>query len=298
MVDFGRIHDPVLLRGDGIVAYRDPAAHYHNGVFRVFHTQVHREPDGCFFTYAAVTESADLRRWTEPVILTPRDQRLNYSSPGNVIRFGGRWHLCLQTYPTPENQPCADGTARIFVMSGDDLVNWDDPRLLEVKGPGVPRESMGRMIDPYLVEDKDEPGTWWCFFKQNGASMSFSRDLHTWTYMGRVEAGENVCVLVEGDEYVMFHSPANGIGVKRSRDLRHWTDHGLLTLGQETWPWARGRLTAGHVLDLRNEAGIGRYVMFFHGATEEGCRERETHGQASLALAWSDDLINWEWPGR
>jgi len=126
--------------------------------------------------------------------------------------------------------------------------------------------------------------------------MSFSYDLATWTYFGRVEAGENVCVLVEKDEYVLFHSPKNGVGVKRSRDLQAWTDCGLLTLGQAEWPWAQGRLTAGHVLDLRNDPNVGKYVMFFHGSSPEGTRERETHGHASLALAWSDDLVHWEWP--
>jgi hypothetical protein len=27
---------------------------------------------------------------------------------------------------------------------------------------------MGRMIDAYLLADKDEPGKWWCLYKQNG----------------------------------------------------------------------------------------------------------------------------------
>ena len=31
---------------------------------------------------------------------------------------------------------------------------------------------MGRIIDPYLVADKDEPGKWWCF-DDNAANMSF-----------------------------------------------------------------------------------------------------------------------------
>jgi hypothetical protein len=54
------------------------------------------------------------------------------------------------------------------------------------------RVAMGRMIDPYIFPDKDEPGKWWCFYKQNGVSMSWSRDLKTWTYVGKRRAGENV----------------------------------------------------------------------------------------------------------
>ena len=62
-------------------------------------------------------------------------------------------------------------------------------------------------------------------------------------------------VLTDADEYVLIHSPANGMGVKRSGDLRHWRDVGKsITLGQRDWPWAETRLTAGFGLfstDLR-----------------------------------------------
>lgn len=262
----------------------------------MWHTEIHGRAGGDWHAFTAVTESSDLVHWSSPRILTPKDKNLNYSSPGNVIRFEDRWVLCLQTYPAPLGQKGGDQTARIFTMQSDDLENWSEPELIRVKGPDVPREDMGRMIDPYLVEDIHMPGRWWCFYKQNGASMSWSEDLQNWTYFGRVDAGENVCLLVENDKYVLFHSPENGLGVKRSRDLQTWTDHGLITLGQKEWPWARGRLTAGHVLDLREEPSVGKYVMFFHGSTPEGCRLQETHGHSSLALAWSNDLLRWEWP--
>lgn len=286
---------PILFRGDAKTAFRDPAAVFHNGVFRLFFTLVKTEDDGRPYSYTAWSKSADLRAWTEPVIFTPRDRGLNFSSPGNVVRFGGEWVLCLQTYPRPKGEKYGNESARIWTMRSPDLERWGEAELLRVKGPDVPREAMGRMIDPFLLEDKDESGKWWCFYKQQGASMSFSRDLSTWTYFGRVDAGENVCVLVDRGEYVMFHSPANGVGVKRSRDLRTWRDEGLLTLGQKDWPWARGRLTAGFVLDLRNDPRVGKALMFFHGSGPEDERTMfDTH--ASLGIAWSDDLKTWRWP--
>ena len=297
-IEWNSIRRPVFLAGDATIAYRDPCGHYHDGVFRVWHTQVHGEAGGDWVAATGVVESRDLANWTQPRVITPLDRRLNYSSPGNVIRYDGRWVMCLQTYPTPDGGRIGDETARVFAMCSDDLVEWDEPELIAVKGPDVARVDMGRMIDPYLIEDKDEPGKWWCFYKQNGASMSWSTDLERWTYTGRVDAGENVCLLIEEDDYVLFHSPKNGVGIKRSPDLRNWTDHGLLTLGQADWPWAQGRLTAGHVLDLRDEPAVGKYVMFFHGSSPEGCALQETHGHSSLALAWSDDLVAWEWPGK
>jgi hypothetical protein len=146
-----------------------------------------------------------------------------------------------------------------------------------VKGPEVAVEDMGRMIDPYLIEDKDESGKWWCFYKQSGVSLSWSYDLKNWTYFGRADSGENVCVLDDGDEYVLFHSPGNGIGEKRSKDLKQWRDvDGLITLGQKQWRWAENRITAGVVLDLRKERRIGKYVIFFMAGGRERPRRRIT----------------------
>jgi hypothetical protein len=107
-------------------------------------------------------------------------------------------------------------------------------------------------------------------------------------------------VLVEDGEYVLFHSPRNGIGIKRSRDLEHWRDWGqLITLGQEDWPWAETRLTAGVVLDLREEAAIGKYLMFFHGVGPGKTRTMDNaFARCSIGIAWSDDLIHWDWPGK
>jgi beta-xylosidase len=289
---------PVLFAGDAATAFRDPAAIYHQGVFHLYFTEVKIE-DGKPHSYVAWSRSTNLAEWSAPKIFSPRDQNLNFGSPGNIIRFQNRWVLCLQTYPRPKGEKYGNENSRLWIRRSDDLENWDAPELLRVKGPATPIEKMGRMIDPYLVEDREEPGKWWCFFKQNGASRAWSRDLANWTFAGRMPAGENVCVLRDGGEYVMFHSPANGIGVKRSADLQTWRDEPLLTLGQPEWPWAQGRLTAGFVLDLRRAPGIGKALMFFHASTYP---ENDPRGGfdnfASLGLAWSDDLKTWQWTGK
>ena len=296
-IDLARIPSPTIFRGDTRFAYRDPAVHIHAGVFRLFFSFLEREPDGRVYAYLGLSQSRDLAAWTEPRRLTPRDQALNFSSPGNIIRYAGRWVLCLQTYPTPADEVFASDDARLWAMQSRDLEDWSAPELLRVKGPDVPVEDMGRMIDPYLLQDKDDSGKWWCFYKQNGVSMSWSHDLETWTEFGHAPSGENVCVLQEGDEYWLVHSPNSGVGLKKSRDWVHWDDCGLFDLPQDSWPWAAGRLTAGFVLDMRAHPDIGRFLLFFHGSTVAGVAERETHGEASLALAWSRDLVKWEWPG-
>ena len=299
VVDLSALASPIIFRGDAITAYRDPAAIYHDGWFYLYFSLMQVEPDKQVFARTAWSKSNDLMRWTEPKVFTPRDQNLNYGSPGSIIRFGDEWLLCLQTYPRPNGVKFGNKDSRLWIMRSRNLENWGPPELLRVKGPDVPREQMGRMIDPFLLADKDEPGKWWCFFKQDGISLSSSHDLKTWTYEGHIRAGENPCVIVDGNEYVLFHSPGNGIGVKRSKDLKIWRDEATLYLGQKDWPWAAGRLTAGFVLDLRNDPNMGKAFMFFHGSDY---REDDPRGGfdnfASVGLAWSDDLKNWDWPGK
>jgi len=297
--DLAAIASPVVFRGNASTAYRDPAAIYHDGWFYLYFSLTRIEPGTHQpYSYTAWSRSRDLVHWTDAKVFTPRDQSLNFSSPGNVIRFAGEWVLCLQTYPRPNGEKYANASARLWTMRSADLENWGAPELLRVKGPDVPVEKMGRMIDPFLLRDKEDPTKWWCFFKQKGQSYAWSRDLKNWTFAGSVKAGENACVVVKDNEYVLFHSPANGIGIRRSTDLKTWRDAGLLTLGQKQWAWAAGRITAGFVLDARNIPGVGKYLMFFHGSDFPETDPRGGFDSfASIGIAWSDDLEHWAWPG-
>lgn len=298
------ISSPVLFSGNETSAYRDPAVLYHNNTFYLFFTLVEIEEDGNIYSYLAGSESKNLKEWSSPKKLTEKNQRLNYSSPGNVIRHNDEWVLCLQTYPRPEytirqDVRYADETARVFVMRSKDLSSWSAPELLKLKGESVSETDMGRMIDPYLIQDKDDKDKYWCFFKQNGVSLSWSNDLKTWNYFGHTDAGENVCVLVDNNEYVLFHSPENGVGVKRTADLKEWHDWGkLITLGQAEWDWAKGRITAGVVLDMRDVDGVNKYLMFYHGSGPLSEPEGDFDKNASIGIAWSSDLKSWDWPGK
>lgn len=297
------LKSPIIFKGNDSTAYRDPAILFHNNVFYMFFTLVKTE-DGKIYSYTAESHSSDLVHWSPEKILTPKDQNLDFSSPGNVIKYKDEWILCLQTYPRPnytadQKTRYANANARIFIMRSKDLENWSTPEIIKVKGPDVKEADMGRMIDPYLLEDKDEKAKWWCFYKQNGVSMSYSYDLEHWTFAGHTESGENVCVLNEHDEYILFHSPKNGIAIKQSSDLKNWTDKGsLITLGQENWDWAKGRITAGTVVNLKQNTLFGKYLMFFHGSGPKTEDEGDFDKNASIGLAWSDDLINWDWAGK
>ena len=291
---------PVLFTGNDSTAFRDPAVLFYHDSLYLFFTYIKTKNDKVY-SYTAMSRSKDLQHWSAIEVITPEDQSKDYSSPGNVIRFGNEWILCLQTYPRPdykkEEMPrFGTGDARLYLMRSKDLRHWSAPELMKVKGAAVSFDDMGRMIDPYLIEDDKEQGKWWCFYKQNGVSMSYTYDFVNWTYVGRTDAGENVSVLHQNNTYILFHSLKNGIAIKRSPDLLHWQNWGdVITLGQKDWPWAKGRITAGTVTDLRKDKNFGRYLMFFHGSgplTEEA---GDFDKNASIGVAWSNDLLHWNW---
>lgn len=123
------LDSPIVLRGDENTAYRDAAAIFHHGVFYLYVTMIRTEEENRIYSYTALSRSSNLRDWSKPVILTPKGQRLNHSSPGNVIRYGDEWIICLQSYPRPGYKRgaqvrWADQTARIFIMRSPDLVHW------------------------------------------------------------------------------------------------------------------------------------------------------------------------------
>lgn len=281
-----------LICGDETHAFRDPAVIHRDGVFHLYCTYVETEADGEIYMYTVHMRSEDLIHWSEPQKLTPRDKALNYSSPGNIVELDGKYILCLQTYPRENGEKYGNQNARLFTMASENLIHWDEPRLIRVKGE-VPFEDMGRMIDPYLIFDP-KTKLWNCFFKQNGVSRSVSADMEHWEFRGHMGGGENASVIAKDGGYYLFHSPDNGIGVKYSEDLAHWRDVGeTLTLGQQDWIWARGRLTAGFVLPYEEE-GETLYLMFFHGSGPRDESE-DFDKNASIGLAWSRDLVRWEW---
>lgn len=79
----------------------------------------------------------------------------------------------------------------------------------------------------------------------------------------------------------------NRVGYSVSEDLDTWRDVGTYTLGQDGWDFASGRLTAAFAMPLAHDLGH-KYAVLFHGSRADAFPE--THGNASLALAFTDDF--------
>ncbi len=278
---------PLILQGDATVAYRDPAAVYHDGKYHIFFTHVDNSEGGPWLQLAKITTS-DFIEYSDIKILTEKDKSKNYSSPGNIVWHGDKWVMCMQTYCRENGEKYGNENSRIFTMESSDLETFSTPKLLRVKGD-IPEDKMGRMIDPFLIKKDDY---WWCFYKQNGVSYSKSKDMENWTPVGNVNGGENTCVIKYKDLYFLYHSPANGIGIKYSKDLINWEESGKnITLGQNEWSWARGRITAGFVIDVSEQAGKELYILLYHASGPED-EKTMFDSHASIGFAYSYNLDN------
>ena len=278
---------PVIFQGNEKIAYRDPACFYYEGKYHLFFTVSEKE-NGYMYNRVGHATSVDLQSFTEPEIITVKDFTKNFCSPGNVIRRGKEYYISITSYPMPfpyEKQGCADDSARLFFIKTEDFVSFSEP--FRVYPNGRECKDEGRMIDPFVFECG---GEYILYFKQNGVSVSRSSDLENWEFAYRMDGGENVCVLADGDRYILIHSPKNGIGIKESYDLKTWSDVGTYTLGLEHAEFAGGRITAAFAMPAETECEY-KYIVFFHGSRADS--HPETHGAASLALAYTNDFVDY-----
>jgi hypothetical protein len=290
-IDFGKIKNPIF---DCEPAYspRDPAAIYHDGTFRCFHSAFERRNNRNFF-YLNMCESRDLVSWGNVRRLTTSE--LNFSSPGNIIRIKDKWTMCVQSYPIQPGKIHGGEESRLWLMESSDLITWSEPYIIKEEGCEGKWTDSRRQIDPYLLHHDNK---FWCFYKTNGSmGVLVSDDLDTWeealqdrpvlspedTPDGATV--ENPCIIEKDDEFIMFFAPCRegrGIGVARSQNLMDWGDVRYLDFPELSW--ASGGPTAPMVLDMREE--LGKWLMFFHG-------DRDQIFGSAIGIAWSDDLENW-----
>lgn len=133
---------PILLRGDDVTAYRDPAAVLLSGVCYLYFTYVDNRPGGPWL-YLAERRTRDFVHWSDLRLLTPKNKALNYSSPGSIVRDGADWVICFQTYCRENGEKYGNANSRLYTMRSRDLERWSEPELLRVKGDSVPFEPWG-----------------------------------------------------------------------------------------------------------------------------------------------------------
>ena len=168
-VDFSKIPDVRIFKGDETIGYRDPAAWYEDGVFHLFITVC--DPSVPRMTIGHST-SRNLVDWSPIKYVLPMDKRFNWSSPGNIVKDGDERVLCFQKYPTPDATPTkvafADDTARLYTIRTKDFKTWTKPEIIMFfHGSGPRKEIEGDC------------------YKNCSIGIAWSDDLKEWTWPGK-----------------------------------------------------------------------------------------------------------------
>lgn len=243
-----------------LVSARDPAVYYDPAacLYRCWYTAVEAATNAMFVEEIT---SRELICWSAPRRLTANDGH-NFSSPGNLVQTGGRYALCVQSYPITQGQSHGNADCRLWLMWGTSPEMLQAPMAVNAVGCKAAWSNSPRQIDPYLVQ-KD--GLWYLFYKVQGCLGAMkSPDLKNF-YEASVDRPvlapsdtpdgatiENPCIVFTGGEYRMFFAPCRpgrGIGTAVSHDLLHWQDVHYLDFACPQW--ASGGPTAPFVLDDR-----------------------------------------------
>jgi sucrose-6-phosphate hydrolase SacC (GH32 family) len=244
------LHNPVWVSKDNL---RDPSVLKTDAGYLLFYSRFRAEQGGwnipknwaigCVFTKDFVHFEND-RDVSPP----------GCASPGDVVRWHGRWLLPYQTYPGKPTQ-------LVFAESAN-LQTWSAPKPFLTEAMNLPWNELHRVIDPSFVVDGD---TLHCFFigsayRRNangqtvrgnlmGHAITRNMDLKKWKILtpdapliGFSEQApdgvENTMIFRTGDHWTMIYSEglaAQHLALATSPDLIKWNLAGPIELSRQEW---------------------------------------------------------------
>ena len=235
-------HNPVWATADNL---RDPSVLKVEGGYQLFYSRLAGDnwgsPDSW---HIAQVFTRDFVTFAPSRDVSPK----GHASPGDVVKWHGRWILPYQSYPTKPTQ-------LVFAESSD-LTNWSAPRPFLTEAMNLPWNDARRVIDPTLVVDGD---TLHCWFvgttmkpaKANLLGHAITRDpkLEQWEILTRdapllgrseraVDGVENVMVYRTGDHWTMLFSEGlqkQHLAWAVSQDLRTWAVQGEVAVARQEW---------------------------------------------------------------
>jgi len=243
-LDLDGLTNPVWQQADNV---RDPAVLPVDDGYLLFYSRFSGGDWGKVESWSvARVFTKDFKTFGEPVEGTPK----GYASPGDPIRWHGRYVLPLQSYPT--------NPTRLCYCESDDARSWSPPRAFLPEANALAWNKLKRAIDPCLVVDGD---TLHCFFIGSeplsggghanliGHAVTRDGDLGHWEILtrdapliGRSERApdgvENVTVFRTGPQWTMIYSEGmkdQHLAYAHSADLVHWTLKGPIELARQSW---------------------------------------------------------------
>ena len=220
-----------------------------------------------------------------------------FASPGDVVRWHGRWVLPFQSYPA--------APVRLCFSESKDLRDWSAPKFFLEDAALLPWNGQRRVIDPSLVVEGD---TLHCFFvgsavrqdaggkgvRANLMGHALTRDpsLQRWEILSRdapliggsesaPDGVENTMIFRTGGHWTMIYSEGlarQHLALATSKDLRTWDLQGPLDIPRQQWTLRK----FGAPFVWREEA---QWLMILMGTND---RDRTTFG-----LLTSPDGTKW-----
>ena len=243
-MDLKKLSNPIWKRSDNL---RDPS--------------VWKSADGYHLFYSRYSNND----WTKPenwsiahvitkdFVTFEEDRDISakgFASPGDVIRWKGKYILPYQSYPEVPTMLC--------YSTSDDLENWSKPVFFLEEAVHLPWNQSNRVIDPTFVTEGERLH---CFFVGTdrvhyasatnlvGHAYTDDPELKGWTIttvdsplIGTCEDGpdgaENVTVFRNNNEWVMIYSEglkSQHLAYITSKDLIHWGNKGKITIPEQSW---------------------------------------------------------------
>ncbi len=243
-MDLKKLSNPIWKRSDNL---RDPS--------------VWKSADGYHLFYSRYSNND----WTKPenwsiahvitkdFVTFEEDRDISakgFASPGDVIRWKGKYILPYQSYPEVPTMLC--------YSTSDDLENWSKPVFFLEEAVHLPWNQANRVIDPTFVTEGERLH---CFFVGTdrvhyasatnlvGHAYTDDPELKGWTIttvdsplIGTCEDGpdgaENVTVFRNNNEWVMIYSEglkSQHLAYITSKDLIHWGNKGKITISEQSW---------------------------------------------------------------
>ncbi|MFC1601339.1 hypothetical protein ACFL34_03230 [Candidatus Sumerlaeota bacterium] len=244
-MNLNQLTNPVWQRADNL---RDPAVlpvddGYHLFYSRYSNGDWHQEENwaiACVFT-------KDFAHFENDRDITPK----GFASPGDPIRWHGRYIIPFQKYPV--------APARLCYSESEELRQWSDPRFFLPEANQLAWNTHKRVIDPTFVVDGDDLH---CFFVGSsdtetaghhanllGHAVTTDGELREWEILtpdkpliGRSERAydgvENVTIFRAGELWTMIYSEGladQHLAYAQSPDLIDWTLCGPIELPVQAW---------------------------------------------------------------
>lgn len=242
------LRNPVWTSKDNL---RDPSVLKTPGGYLIFYSRLAGANWAAPASWTiACAETRDFKTFSRDRDVSPP----GHASPGDVVRWHGRYLLPYQSYPA--------SPVRLVFSESADLKTWSAPQPFLEGAVQLPWNQAHRVIDPTFVIDGDALH---CFFvgsathknaagknvRANLMGHAVTRDpkLEKWEILSHdqpligisekaPDGVENTMIIRTGDHWTMIYSEGlarQHLALATSPDLTHWNLEGPIGIPRQKW---------------------------------------------------------------